>query len=132
MSRRSAQAVESTLSTTPTHQDSDHVGSGLAMTDVSPPSLSTKRIKTSDATSNGRSARKVTVELECLCSDMFHLGMLSFRKHEKIDMEVHLLPIGSPHHHVVIVEKNSKSLLRFVHRTEPIHFSSSHSSKEPK
>ncbi|CAF3650173.1 unnamed protein product [Rotaria sordida] len=56
LSRRLNQTAESTLSTTPVHQDNEHSGSGIV--DVSPSSLSSKRIKTSDTVSNGRSTRK--------------------------------------------------------------------------
>ncbi|CAF5004180.1 unnamed protein product, partial [Rotaria sp. Silwood1] len=56
-SRRLNQTVESTLSTTPVHQDNEH-RSGSGIMDVSPSSLSSKRIKTSNTVSNGRSTRK--------------------------------------------------------------------------
>ncbi|CAF3787470.1 unnamed protein product [Rotaria sp. Silwood1] len=56
-SRRLNQTVESTLSTTSVHQDNEH-RSGSGIMDVSPSSLSSKRIKTSNTVSNGRSTRK--------------------------------------------------------------------------
>jgi hypothetical protein len=60
--RRLNQTAESSLSTTPVHQDTEH-SSGSGIMDVSPSSLSSKRIKTSDAVANGRSARKVSKEI---------------------------------------------------------------------
>ncbi|CAF1264050.1 unnamed protein product [Adineta ricciae] len=60
-SRRLNQTAESALSTTPVHQDTDNY-SGSGIVDVSPSSSSTKRIKTNDIVSNGRSSRKETRE----------------------------------------------------------------------
>jgi hypothetical protein len=70
-SRRLNQTAESTLSTTPVHQDNEHSSTSGIM-DVSPSSLSTKRIKTTDAVSNGRSARKEAREERHASSSSSH------------------------------------------------------------
>ncbi|CAF1583731.1 unnamed protein product [Rotaria sp. Silwood1] len=70
-SRRLNQTAESTLSTTPVHQDNEH-SSGSGIMDVSPSSLSSKRIKTSDTISNGRSTRKEAREERHTSSSSSH------------------------------------------------------------
>ncbi|CAF0914333.1 unnamed protein product [Adineta steineri] len=80
--RRLNQTAESTLSTTPVHQDNDY-SSSLGVVDVSPSSLSSKRIKTSDTVSNGRSARKEAREDRHAASSSHRVSSSSSRSERR-------------------------------------------------
>ncbi|CAF2116715.1 unnamed protein product [Rotaria magnacalcarata] len=82
-SRRLNQTAES-LSTTPVHQDNEH-SSGSGIMDVSPPSSSSKRIKTSETASNGRAARKEAREERHGSSSSSHRVSSSSSRNERRD-----------------------------------------------